>query len=82
MAFPIVGSAAFRFEAPLTLAKKAGLPTVDLSNWTDGRAAAEILVSVRDHHPNSVGHELIAACVKAILLRESLGIAGLKTQAP
>jgi hypothetical protein len=66
----------FRPDQVLSPAKNAGFITADLSTWAEGRAAKDVLVSVRDHHPNALGHELIAARVKELLLREPLRIAG------
>lgn len=65
----------FNPDRLMTIAKKAGLTTADLSTWAEGRSPGEVLVSIRDHHPGPLGHELIAARVKELLLQEPLNIA-------
>ena len=69
---PSTEDTAFQPDVLLSLARKSGLMTADLSTWAEGRAAGDVLISLRDHHPNSLGHELIAARVKQLLLQGPL----------
>lgn len=79
---PTTEPTTFEPEKVLTLAKKAGLETADLSNWQQGKSAEEVLVSLRDHHPNPLGHKLIAARVRELLQGEPFRIVGQKQQNP
>lgn len=51
----------------LKLAEEAGFTVLDLSHWADGREPGEVKLNPTDHHPNVVGHQIIAK-----LLVESL----------
>jgi alginate O-acetyltransferase complex protein AlgI len=44
----------------LSLAGEAGFVVVNLADWAEGRRPLEVKKSEGDHHPNQLGHRLIA----------------------
>jgi hypothetical protein len=50
-------------------AAEAGFAVVDLSDWPGGRHPGEVKRSEPDHHPNALGHRLIAERLYEILRR-------------
>jgi hypothetical protein len=44
----------------IQLAQEAGLPTIDLSGWWEGRPNEQVIGKFDDFHPNRLGYELIA----------------------
>lgn len=58
---PGVAEAPARQEGFVRLAREAGFEVVDLTDWADGRRAAEVRRGQADqYHPNALGHRLIA----------------------
>jgi hypothetical protein len=51
----------------LTFAKEAGLSTVELADWWGRRAPEEVLLGPLDHHPNPLGHRLLADALEEVL---------------
>jgi hypothetical protein len=61
-------------------AERAGFVVVKLSDWADGRRAAEVMLSEADHHPSELGQRLIAGrLLEAIFRRQEL-LRGLRDQ--
>jgi hypothetical protein len=51
----------------ISLATEAGFKSLDLSGWSEGRAVEDIMLSPGDHHPNALGHRLLAEHLAARL---------------
>jgi hypothetical protein len=64
---PGVTSTPIQSAAFVDLAKKAGLTTMDLSDWSDGHESAQVTGGGTDYHANAVGHRLIAERWNALL---------------
>jgi hypothetical protein len=54
-------------EIFVNLAEQAGFAVVNLADWADGRSPAEVKRAEADHHPNALGHQLIAERLDAVL---------------
>jgi len=54
------------------LAEEAGFVVIDLSKWDDGHAPSDVKVDM--HHPNALGHRLIAQRLHAELLAQPKAI--------
>ena len=74
---PIPGDHNLNFDPRIcsSIAAKAGLETIDLSNWQGNRAPEEVMLASTDHHPNPLGHRLLADALEP-MLRRRLGITG------
>ncbi len=59
-----------RWAELAALAESAGFTVVNLSGWADGRRPDEVKLGPTDHHPNAVGHRLIAARLQDVLARQ------------
>jgi hypothetical protein len=49
------------------LAAECGFVVVDLSGWAEGYRPEEVKLTAADHHPNALGHQIIAARLEAVL---------------
>jgi hypothetical protein len=49
-----------RATGAISAAEEAGFVVVDLSDWPDGRAPADVMLGPKDFHANALGHRLIA----------------------
>jgi hypothetical protein len=70
---PIPGAHELPFDPRICLkmAADAGMDTADLSDWEGDRKPEDVLVAPRDHHPNALGHRLLADAM-ALIVRTRL----------
>jgi hypothetical protein len=64
---PGVVNAPPRTEELAKLAEEAGFEVVNLSDWADGHRPGEVKLGEGEHHPNRLGHQIIAGRLEAIL---------------
>jgi D-alanyl-lipoteichoic acid acyltransferase DltB (MBOAT superfamily) len=57
---PGVVEVSVKTEEVVAVASRAGFVVVNLAHWADGRHPAEVKITPSDHHPNALGHRLIA----------------------
>jgi hypothetical protein len=57
---PGVADAPEQSDQMITLAKRAGFVVADLSHWAEGHTPQQVKISPLDHHPNALGHQIIA----------------------
>lgn len=70
---PVPGEHDLPFDPKLCLsfAQETGFDTADLSKWEGDRPPLDVLLRAGEHHPNALGHRLIADQLEPIL-RERL----------
>jgi hypothetical protein len=64
---PGIAEAPADSTAIVSLAEEAGFMVVNLADWADGHRPAEVKRAEADHHPNALGHRLIAERLDAML---------------
>jgi hypothetical protein len=67
---PGVVEVSARSAAVVNLATEAGFTVVNLAGWSDGHAPGEIMLSPTDHHPNALGHRLIAERLSEVIRKQ------------
>jgi hypothetical protein len=66
---PGITDAPTRSAVFVRVAAEAGFEVVDLADWFGDRRPTEVKVGEADHHPNALGHRLIAERLEAELRR-------------
>jgi len=63
---PIPGDHSLTFDPRFTasIAKEAGLETVDLSGWEGTHPVGDVMLLSTDHHPSALGHRLLAMALE------------------
>ncbi len=64
---PGIAEAPTESAAFVSLAREAGFVVVNLGDWFEGHRPAEVKLGETDHHPNALGHQLIAERLEAVL---------------
>src|SRR5581483_1520881 len=64
---PGIAEAPTESAAFVSLAREAGFVVVNLGDWFEGHRPAEVKLGEADHHPNVLGHQLIAERLAAAL---------------
>lgn len=59
---PIPGEHGLPFDPRVVMkfATDAGFPVVDLTDWWEDRPVLDVVLGTRDHHPTTLGHQLVA----------------------
>jgi hypothetical protein len=67
--FPVPGDHDLPFDPRICLriAAEQGIETIDLHEWWGERRADEVLTGPGDHHPNALGHRLLAGALEEVL---------------